>query len=331
LYFQNVRLNVHSNASVLATYRAMSREPIATMYGELPPSPIALQVQRLHEHVASHNHPLLPLGTSTQSLRVRLRLDSASVEEIQFGLQLVVPTAKMVRCMIVCGDGCWRTLSDSALRNLLEHDCAIAMFNRTEIAPDLPQNFGQNRDAALYRAYPNLDFGAISAWAWGYARCVDAIGTISELENVPIAFSGHSRGGKAALLAGATDTRAAFVHANNAGALGSASTHEVGEGGETWQGLVQVYPHWVSAKLRTLALNDGALPFDQDALLGAISPRNLLITQAADDAWANPQGTALLIEKLRPRFTGKLELIAREGGHPMLDADWRALLDFILN
>jgi hypothetical protein len=330
LYFQSVRLNVHSNASVLSTYRAMSAKYIATIYGELPPSPVAVQVQRLHEHVASHNHPLLPLGTSTQSLRVRSLLDSASVEEIHFGLQLIVPAAKMVRCMIVCGDGCWRTVSDSALRNLLAHDCAIAMFNRTEIAPDLPQITNQNRNAALYRAYPGLDFGAISAWAWGYARCVDAIATISELANVPIAFSGHSRGGKAALLAGATDSRAAFVHANNAGALGSASTHEVGEGSETWQALVQAYPHWVSAKLRALAANNGAPPFDQDALLGAISPRNVLITQAADDAWANPRGTAFLIEKLRPRFFGKLELIAREGEHPMLDADWRALLDFIL-
>lgn len=325
-----MRLNVHSNASVLPTYYAVSSKYIATIYGELPPSPVAVQVQRLHVHVASHNHPLLPLSTSTQSLRVRSLLDSAGVEEIQFGLQLIIPAAKMVRCMIVCGDGCWRTLSDSALQNLLEHDCAVAMFNRTEIAPDLPQNADQNRDATLYRAYSNLDFGAISAWAWGYARCVDAIATISEFANVPIAFSGHSRGGKAALLAGATDTRAAYVHANNAGVLGSASTHEVGEGGETWQALVKAYPHWVSAKLRTFAVNDFSLPFDQDALLGAISPRNLLITQAADDVWANPHGTALLIEKLRPRFAGKLKLIGREGDHPMLDADWRALRDFIL-
>jgi hypothetical protein len=326
LYFRNVRLNVHFHA----VYCALNSEHIATIYGELPPSPRALHVQNLHEHVASHNHPLLPAGTTTQSLRVQVLLNSASTEEMHFGLQLMLTPGKMVRCVIICGDGCWRTLSDSALRNLLDHDCAIAMFNRTEIAPDLPQHADQNRDATLYRAYPNLDFGAISAWAWGYARCVDAIAMVSELADVPIAFSGHSRGGKAALLAGATDTRAAFVHANNAGALGSAPIQQVGEGSETWNALVNAYPHWVSAKLRALAANNGALPFDQDALLGAISPRNLVITQAADDTWANPRGTAFLMEKLRPRFTGKLELIERKGGHPMLDADWRALLDFIL-
>jgi hypothetical protein len=324
LYFQNVRLNVHFNDP-----GNMISEFIHTIYGQLPPSPKAFRVQHLHEHVAPHNHPLLPMGTSTQSLRVRFELDSARGEAVNFGLQLFVPKAKMVRCVIVCGDGCWRTISDAGLRNLLEHDCAFALFNRTEIAPDVPPQLSPAGDTALVSAHPHLDFGAISAWAWGYARCVDAVATIPELAIVPIAFSGHSRGGKAALLAGAADSRAAFVHANNSGTLGSASHLEIGQGAETWQALVCAYPHWVSAKLRALAENGDPLLFDQDTLLAAISPRNLLITQAADDAWANPRGTAILIEKLRSQFSGNLELIEREGGHPMLDSDWRALLAFI--
>jgi hypothetical protein len=309
----------------------VSAEFIAAVYGALPPPARRVRAQRLHGHVAMHNHPTLPMGTSTESLRVQVLLESEGAEEIQFGLQLFVPATKLVRCMIVCGDGCWRTMSDAALRNLLRNDCGIALFNRTEIAPDMPLHSDRAEAATLYRAYPNANFGAISAWAWSYSRVVDAIATLSELANVPIAFTGHSRGGKAVLLAGASDLRAAFVHANNAGILGSAPLQHVGVASETWQALVQTYPQWVSGRLQKLAAEGGTLSLEQDSLLSAISPRKLLITQATDDAWANPLGTAHLVEKIRPGFAGKLRLIERQGGHPMLDADWRALVDFILN
>ncbi len=307
---------------------------IETVYGGMPTAPRAVTAQLLHQHVAPQHHPLLPSGAISQSWRVRCALVEAGVSALTFMFQLYVPARVLPHCVIVCGDGCWRTLSDATLKVLLQSGLAVALFNRTDIAADRTPNPTQpedlQRDSPIFEAEPEAPFGAISAWAWAYSRVVDALSTMRDLAGAPIAFTGHSRGGKAALLAGAIDARANWVHANNAGVLGSAPYYNVGEGSETWQALVRAYPHWVGAKLRALAASHSALAFEQDLLLAAISPRNVLITQATDDAWANPLGTAQLIDTLRPRFEGGLSLVQRSGAHPMLDEDWQVLRAFIL-
>jgi hypothetical protein len=309
---------------------------IETVYGGMHTAPHTTTGERSHAYVAPQHHATLPEGTRVERLRVRASFAPPTTIVVCFALQLTLPAAAP-RAIIVCGDGCWRTPSDAALAHMLAQGVGLALFDRTEIAPDRPGVANDlQRDAVLYEAFPHHSFGAIAAWAWGYARCADVLQAMPALANTRLVFSGHSRGGKAALLAGATDGRAWLTHANNAGVVGSGSYHEYGAGSETWQALATCYPHWVGPRLRAMAQSNASLPFDQDELLARIAPRGLVITQADDDAWANPRGCALIVEKLRRRYEGQgassaLQLITRSGAHPMLDRDWRALVQCIVD
>ena len=297
---------------------------IETVYGGLPPQPLNTSAQLLHQHIASQQYPALAAGTVTESWRV------CAGDGISFLLQITLPPNVAPRNIIVCGDACWRTIPEVVLQTLLSRGHALALFNRTEIAPDPTPEMAMARQAPIYAAHPERHFGAISAWAWGFQRCVDALHSMPNLAGVPICVTGHSRGGKAALLAGATDARIATTHANNAGVLGSGAYHQLGEGSETWQALVRAYPHWVGPALRDLEAAGAPLAFEQDALLSAIAPRSLLITQALDDLWANPSGTAAIVQALQKHAPSqRIALVNRAGGHAMQATDWFALFDFL--
>jgi hypothetical protein len=221
--------------------------------------------------------------------------------------------------VIVCGDACWRTVGDEMFKRLVRGGFALAWFDRTEVAAD------QSRARSTY--------GAIAAWAWAYHRVADAITQMSDLAATPLIYSGFSRGGKAALLAGALDDRAWLTHSVNSGTLGAGSLQVRSQGSETWQQLVHAFPHWVGQTLRDRAEDpESRLEFDQDSLLQAIAPRRLLITQATQDAWANPTGTAHVVDALRKDRQARglpvdhIVYVCREGGHAIDDRDWMALM-----
>ena len=73
---------------------------------------------------------------------------------------------------------------------------------------------------------PN-DAGKIAMWAWAAQRVMDYAQTlvdVLDLKNGVVC--GHSRLGKTALLAAATDERFAFVYSNNSGCSGAAVTRK---------------------------------------------------------------------------------------------------------
>jgi dienelactone hydrolase len=235
-------------------------------------------------------------------------------------LQILKPKHRKPVPVIASGDACWPYITNEVKQAVLACGYALATFDRTEIAADAPH--GEQPNA-------NLASGTLAAWAWGYQRCIDSLSMMDGLDVSKIVVTGHSRGGKAALLAGATDQRIWLTHANNAGTLGSASHHVQGAGSETLEALVAQFPHWVGTELKAyLASGKPAseLPFDQDDLLARIAPRALLITQALGDDWANPSGTKYILTKCRQP---NIHAVYRQGAHPQTLADWQALLDLM--
>ncbi len=292
-------------------------------YGHLPPAPERtsgelLQARRLRESGAQ------------KSRHNQYRIATGVEQKVAFTLHLFIPAGDGPYPVIICGDDCWRNLGADVQQAVSERGYAIALFNRLEIAPDDGRD---DRASFFYRLYPEGDFGALAAWAWGYQRCVDFLLTVPEIDSRRLAVTGHSRGGKTALLAGATDERIALTAPNNSGCGGAGCFRILGKDSETLEAILNNFPHWFCRRLRDFVGRVESLPLDQHFIKALVAPRPLLTTEALGDLWANPLGTwhthAAAREAYRMLSAEKqIGIWYREGGHRHGLTDWQALLDF---
>lgn len=206
----------------------------------------------------------------------------------------------------------------------------FAQFNRVEVSAD---KAGQQAPQHGVPFFDGLACGALAAWAWAYHRAIDALVTLDCINSLTIAIVGHSRGGKAALLAGATDARIALTSANNSGAAGAGCFRWQQAGSETLADVTRNFPRWFGAGLAAYAGREHDLPFDQHFLKALVAPRALLTTEALGDHWANPEGTwhTHCAARRVYEFLGAGQALAiafRQGGHDHGLADWMVFLDY---
>src|SRR6185437_1970277 len=112
-------------------------------------------------------------------------------------------------------------------------------FDRTAVAPDK-----NDRSTGVYPLYPGYDWGALAAWAWGFSRVMDYVSTRQDVDRAKIIVTGHSRGGKATLLAGALDERVALTVPNGSGAGGGGCFRVQYPLTETLQAIETRFPYW---------------------------------------------------------------------------------------
>ncbi len=188
--------------------------------------------------------------------------------------------------------------------------------------------------------------GSIAAWAWGFHRCVDYLASDHDIDASHIAALGHSRQGKAALLAAAFDERIALVIPHQAGCGGSAPSR--GKTGESVKRINTSFPHWFNAEFKQFNEAPERLPFDQNCLVALCAPRPVLFSNAQEDQWANPSGQFEVLQAADAvyRFLGveglaakemppqrqlvdsRLGYYIREGKHLMSADDWEVFLNF---
>jgi hypothetical protein len=199
----------------------------------------------------------------------------------------------------------------------------------------------------LYEQQPDsTSWGAIAAWAWGLSRAMDYIETVSSIDSKKVIVMGHSRLGKTALWAGATDKRFAMVISNNSGCGGAALSKRVF--GETVGSINVSFPYWFCKNFNKYNEKEELLPVDQHQLLSLIAPRPLYVASGEEDLWADPKGEflscvgaspvyVLLGEKGFPAsempsanspVVGSIGYHVRSGGHDITLYDWQQYLDF---
>lgn len=176
-------------------------------------------------------------------------------------------------------------------------------------------------------------WGTLGAWAWGHSRVMDWIETRPELDSLRVAVVGHSRGGKAALWAGAQDSRFAMVVSNDSG-CGGAKLSRLGlKKAENIGQILHNFPNWFCPAFAEWIGRDAEIAHDADDLMRLVAPRLLYVASAAEDAWAGPAAEKAAWDSAHDAWqaAGLEENMGhhvREGGHKLRPDDWERFLDF---
>ena len=133
------------------------------------------------------------------------------------------------------------------------------------------------------------DWGGLSAWGWGASRVLDYLETDRAVDASRVGVQGHSRSGKAALLAMALDERFAIGYISSSG-HGGAKLHRR-KYGETVESLVTRFHYWMGGNYLKYAGRWHTLPVDSHELVALCAPRPVFISAGNGPGAVNPDGT----------------------------------------
>ena len=237
---------------------------------------------------------------------------------------------------------------------ILSRGFSLVTLNYGDVDGDFDDSFRNG----VHAFFPDLqnredNWSSIGAWAWGLHRVMDYLELDPAVDTKNVIVFGHSRLGKTALWAGATDPRIAAVISNNSGCGGAALSRR--RFGESVKRINTVFPHWFAKRHRKYNDNENECPVDHHMLIALMAPRSVYVASAEGDRWADPKGEFLATANAGPAFElfGKTPLIPtsqlsdslelpslekpqgtdvryhiRRGKHDVKRYDWTQYLDF---
>ena len=286
-------------------------------YGELPPIPLNVRV----------------IARTITADGEHLRLSCGPNSALTFALEVKFPRNRTGPFpVLITGDALFKADEEAtapAVAQVLARGYALAQFSRADFAPD-----DATHNAGIYALYPDTRCGVLGAWAWGYGRVVDYLVTRPDIQVDHIAIVGHSRGGKAALLAGALDKRIALTAGAQSGTGGASPYRIMGKGSESLEKATARFGYWFAPDFQKFAGRENELPFDQHFLLALVAPRSLLLLNSLADPYTNAPAAHQSFLAAREVFTFlnastlHRQFHARRRTFLRAPDDCRVLLDF---
>ena len=294
------------------------------MYGFRPPAPKDVDVR---------------VSGTGSTRRVQFTVTAPGGKRFSFDAGMFIPPGAGPFPVVIRND---RGAEPSQTDLAAKRGYIMISYNREQLDQDQSSATSKsNNRFPAQEAYPDYSWETIMCWSWGYTVIIDWLETQHDVDMDGIVVTGHSRGGKTALIAGIMDERIAVSVPNGSGAGGSGNWRFGDFGGsyreeriaESLSKITRTFPYWFAPELRTFSGQETRLPFDQHTVKALMAPRGLLSADGTEDWWANPKNSQRTTEAAKEvyKFLGVPDAIGhhlRGGGHSQNAEDWEALFDF---
>jgi hypothetical protein len=259
----------------------------------------------------------------------------------------VVPLPRgLIRRKQPTEDGRGKQTNVWCIEQSIDRGYAVASVFCNDVEPD-DRNATNGVRELIFKQTGSTACGTIGAWAWGLQRVVDYLITDKDIDKHKIAITGHSRLGKAAIVAAAFDDRIAMALPLQSG-TGGAAPSRGNKDSESVTRINTTFPHWFDAEFKGFNDQPERLPFDQNVVIALCAPRPVLLGCATEDLWANPTGqfemlkaagkvyrlagtdglAATTMPAVSQAVESTLGYFIRPGKHSMTPVDWQVFLDY---
>ena len=192
-------------------------------------------------------------------------------------------------------------------QQVLAKGWGYAVYIPTSVQPDNGAGLTQGIIGMVNKGQPRAldDWGALRAWAWGASRALDCFETDKSVDAKHVGIEGHSRYGKAALVAMAYDPRFAIGYISSSGMGGAALYRR--HYGELLENVAATNEyHWMAGNFLKYAgpLTPNDLPVDSHELIALCAPRPVFISAGAvnGDGWVDAKGMFLAAAGAAPVY-----------------------------
>jgi hypothetical protein len=200
-------------------------------------------------------------------------------------------------------------------QQVLARGWGYAEYIPTSVQPDNAAGLTQGIIGLANKGEPRKldDWGVLRAWAWGASRALDYFEADKAVDAKQVGIEGHSRYGKAALVAMAYDPRFAIVYVSSSGEAGAKLYRHIY--GEEVGNIAGGEFYWMAGNFMKYdgPLTVADLPVDAHELIALCAPRPVFISggaTAAGDGWVDAKGMFMAAAAAGPvyRLLGKKDL-----------------------
>jgi hypothetical protein len=258
------------------------------MNGEVP-----VITKKLTGHV---DKSAFPLVTVNIDLTLTTPADASGPVPVmmEFGLspEVLATLTKRYPEMMKPGSGpTWQ-------QQVLARGWGYVIYIPTSVQADNGGGLTQGVIGLVNKGQPRMldEWGALRAWAWGASRALDYFETDKSVDAKQVGVEGHSRYGKAALVAMAYDPRFAIGYISSSGE-GGAKLFRRNFGEQIGNVAGTGEYHWMAGNFLKYAgpLTENDLPVDAHELIALCAPRPVFIGAGATngDGWVDAKGMFL--------------------------------------